>query len=418
MRILILTAFFPPTRSIATERLYSWARYWAMEGHEITVVTPSVQDEPVIEEAFSIITVPQVSFLKTLKNSFQNEQKIPSNKAPLSFASRIFRSVRQKYGILSACRMPDFLDVWSLKAWARLSHLKFFDVVVSSSGPYTMHLLAHRMKKKGLAQYWVADFRDLWVDNHIYPGLFPFTCVEKFLEKRIVREANLLTTVSDPLKDQLKKRYPSAQAACIRNGFDPENFHRLPKNLFFQDDSKFRIVYTGKIYPTKQKVDYLFEAIANLSADLQQKLELHFCVDAPQLIQDQIEQWNASHWVRNHGFVPRTQSLHMQRDADLLLFLEWEDETKEGIVSGKIYEYFYMNKPILSIGGSTKSTTAQWLKESGAYTCGRDVPSIRNLIVSLLSNGKSAAKIDGWKPEYHRQYQALKLLETIKERVT
>ncbi|HEY4831752.1 MAG TPA: glycosyltransferase [Waddliaceae bacterium] len=415
MRILILTAFFPPTRSIATERLYSWAKYWAMEGHEIVVVTPSVQDEPLVEKSFSVISVPQVKFLRKLKSSFQNEQRGSSHKSSFRFASCFFRSVRQKYGILNACRMPDFLDLWSPRAWKKLSHLKPFDAVVSSCGPYTMHLLARRMKKRGLVHYWVADFRDLWVDNHIYPGLFPFTYIENILEKKIAGEANLLTTVSDPLVEQLKKRHPQAKVECIRNGFDPENYHQLPQNSFFQDPSKFRVVYTGKIYPNKRKVDYLFEAVASLPEALKERLELHFCVDVPQLIQEQIERWNAAHWVWNHGFVPRTQSLHMQRDADLLLFLEWEDETKEGNVSGKIYEYFYMNKPILSIGGSTQSTTAQWLKESGAHTCGRDINSIKSLIVSMLSKEKGSCKIEAWRPEYHRQFQALKLLNFISD---
>ena len=63
MRILIISTFFPPLNSIASLRPYSWAKYWVLEGHEVTVLTLAKEEDPKValnypNPGFRLIEVP------------------------------------------------------------------------------------------------------------------------------------------------------------------------------------------------------------------------------------------------------------------------------------------------------------------------------------------------------------------------
>src|SRR5690606_17553878 len=80
-------------------------------------------------------------------------------------------------------RMPHRTDFWIPKAKKALERFKEFDLIVSSYGPYSAHLVALAAKKR-FGSPWIADFRDLWCDNHTYRGLWPFTFWERRLEEK------------------------------------------------------------------------------------------------------------------------------------------------------------------------------------------------------------------------------------------
>lgn len=119
---------------------------------------------------------------------------------------KLVQWMRARYGILSTCRMPDHTDRWVMPAFNYVSD-ENWDLVVSTGGPYAVHNVAYRLKEKRMTSHWIADWRDLWVDNHIYPGLWPLTIVENICERRWMDRADFITTVSDPLAAVLKNKY-------------------------------------------------------------------------------------------------------------------------------------------------------------------------------------------------------------------
>ena len=66
------------------------------------------------------------------------------------------------------------IPMWGVAAVRRIRGGKW-DLVISTHGPYACHAIAYWLRRTERAGRWVADFRDLWVGNHIYPGLPPFT---------------------------------------------------------------------------------------------------------------------------------------------------------------------------------------------------------------------------------------------------
>ena len=62
---------------------------------------------------------------------------------------RAVQSVRTRTGVFSSLRMPDLTDTWVAPALDWCRRQPPWDAVVSSSGPYTAHLVALGLKRRG-----------------------------------------------------------------------------------------------------------------------------------------------------------------------------------------------------------------------------------------------------------------------------
>lgn len=432
MRILIISTFFPPLNSIASLRSYSWAKYWFLAGHDVTVLTTKKQIDTLSDLTFKsgdyrIIEVPSPLIMQRLKTNYHQFQKAeiqPSIKGWIKQKmASLFRYLRNKKGIFNACRMPDFMDLWISPALKAIDKEKPWDLVVSTSGPYSMHFIARAIKKRGQAKQWIADFRDPWTDNHIYKGIFPFNLFEGWIEKRILATADKLTTVSEVWGKGLALRHGRERVHVIQNGLDSENLTFLPKQSIFAENGKYRIVHTGTIYPGKQNPEPLFEAIRilesdpEISEDVLNKLEVIFVGPQMDYVLELTKKYEVSHRVRLEGFVKLEKALTMQRDAHALLFFPWNDlfGLGTGVMSGKIYEYLFSQTQLLAVGGHKMEASQQLIMDLHA---GHILPTAQNIAAFLSKELKVVKKKStGLSQEqlapFDRKVQAFKLLELI-----
>lgn len=397
MKILIISAFFPPQNSIASLRPYSWAKHWARDGHEVTVLTtckiPAPSDSPMPCENFTVLEVPIPSMAwisRFLSGKGRADAAISTTIQPttLSLRQRLGQWVgwlQLRYGIAYGCRMPDPLDLWSGVALKAVERQRW-DLVVSTAGPYGVHAPAYALRRQGRASRWIADWRDLWVDSQIFPGLPGFRVIERWLEKRWCLCADVVTTVSQPLADVLRAKYGD-KVHVIYNGFDPEDYAQLATEPAFALDGVLRIVYTGTIYAGKQDPKPLFRALAELSASGAigpDKVQVLFCGHNAN-VNDLAQREDVSGYVQYLGFVPRAKALQMQRDASALLLLEVESETAKGILTGKLFEYLFAGPPIWTVGTGGDSSVADILKETArGEALGTDVELIKKKILEIM----------------------------------
>ena len=427
MRILIVTTFFPPLNAIASLRPYSWAKRWSSQGHDVTVLTVEKMQEnavtlPLPEGRFHVIEVPTTRLIAHLKKGYSETQR--SDASPSSrwkqWCHRLFDAIRFRLGIFNSCRMPDFTDLWVRPALKAVKTAAPWDLVVSSSGPYTTHMVAAAIKKRGQAKKWVADYRDSWSDNYIYRGLFPFNLIEKVLERRLLNHVDLITTVSAPFTNQYLKRFPRKPVVTIENGFDPEDQRHLPEAAVFPQDGKFRIVHTGSIYLGKRNPEPLFAAITTLANDAEQaalldQLELLFVGAHNDMLCPLIERWKVSPWVKTTGLVSRETALAMQRDAHLLLFLPWNDTSVDGVMTGKLFEYLFSGTPIIAVGSQEPEASQRLILQAGAGWVFHDVTSITSFLIEKLSKPqKERCHVDSsFLHRYRRDVLADKLLKAM-----
>lgn len=420
MRILILSTFFPPLNSIASLRPHSWAKYWTLAGHDVTVVTtakiPDATDLKVTNPGYHVVEVP----LPLVVGKLKPQGPCGAKNTPQPIWRRAVDGLRGRTGIFSACRMPDLTDLWIPRAQKIAIQRGPWDVVVSSYGPYAPHLVARHLKNKGVAKTWAADFRDLWYDNPIYRGL-PVVCwVEKHLQHDILRSADVVTTVSEPLKDSLVRRCPTANAHVIMNGFDPDDMFLLPQESIFPHDGKVRMVYTGNIYRGKRDPTLLFRAMARMNEDpakkaLLDRLEVVFVGVSQENIASIRDDNGVMPWVKVCPSVSRERALCMQRDAQYLLFLDWADHNTKGIVTGKLYEYLFSGTSIVSIGGPSDSSANEIIHRLDAGWTFDDVSTLEEFLTQIVENPDMAKKkdlVDVLQP-YLRSTQAMAFLKLL-----
>ncbi|MBN4066815.1 glycosyltransferase [Simkania negevensis] len=407
MRILIVSAFFPPINSVASLRPHSWAKYWSQQGHNVTVVTQRKKQEQAhalkYEDGdYLVLAVEETKWIRSLKrlyqrgssreNFSQGQQGAVRKRGFRKFLAGCFNALREKRGVFNSIRMPDFSDLWvSPAVEAVMDRGEEWDVVVSSFGPYSSHKIALYLKRKGIAKHWIADFRDLWTDHHFFKGLFPFTLFEKMLERRVVTCADVVTVVSKGMQEVLGKKYPGKRVHLVENGYDPDDLQTISSEPFFPSDGKRRLVYTGMIYKGKRDPSPLFQAIAELAKDprhasLLQKLEVLFAGPLMANLDELIEQHQVSNWVKNLGVLAREDALRLQRDADTLLFLEWGDPSAKYMLTGKLFEYLSSATPILSLGALLDSEPSYLIgKANAGVSLPNEPKKIKEYLVGFLS---------------------------------
>jgi glycosyltransferase involved in cell wall biosynthesis len=432
LRILIISTFFPPLNSIASLRPYSWAKYWTLAGHHVEVLTVIKQQEPSLDLAFDnpgfiVHEVSLPKWIKQMKKKYHSADSLPTGRTSF-FAllkkniKTLFQSLREKTGILSSCRMPDLADFWIKPAFKSIKDKPCWDLVISTAGPYPVHIVASKLKKIGKAKIWIADYRDRWSDSCIYSGLFPFSLIERFQEKRILSHADLITTVSEPFAQFYRAKYGHKKVHAIENGMDPTDLKRLdPSSIFPQGEGKYRIVHTGSFYLGKRDPSTIFEAITLLNKDkenthLLDRLELIFAGPNQANLDQLIEKYHVEKWVKSVGFVSRDTALRMQRDAQALLFFPWNDPKNDGNLTGKIFEYFYSKTPIMAVGAKELEVSQKLILEAKAgviLASTSDVMEHLKIELQKCETVKNEIAPDLLK-RYDREVLAMKFLTLLK----
>lgn len=431
MKILIISAFFPPQNSIASLRPYSWAKQWSKEGHEVTVLTlpkskSSVDlDLPMDDFKVLNVDVPLLAWIRNKRGAVPAqghpspiESTARPDPTPRSLKAKWVYKLRQwqkSAGFFYGCRMPDILDFWQSAAYAAVKD-ETWDLVVSSAGPYGVHGPAHRLKQNGRAAFWIADWRDLWTGNHIYPGVALFRPLERWLERRWCRHADFVTSVSEPLAQWLAERY-ACPAQAIYNGYDPQDLQNLDEKRIFPDDGKVRMVYTGTLHNQQQDSSLLFQVMGELQQEGRLRpdaLQLIFCGNNTNVANKAQEQ-GVQAYVEHLGMVPRDKAMKMQRDADALLLIEYQSDEFKGLLSGKVFEYIAAGPPVLALGVTGDTSVGQLLLETGkGVLLGADKSLIRRHLLDLLERRlvKQAptAQQQAVISRYTRQEQAQQML--------
>jgi hypothetical protein len=429
VKILIISHSFPPLNRIGSLRPFSWAKYWSRMGHEICVLTTKKEffdgnlNLKVNLDDLKKIKIKEVDYLpiqifRGHKN--QKKQKFEYNKSEnlLYKVKNLIRALRKYIGSLF-----DIHDLWIFPAVH--SALKIYkdwpyDVIVSSYGPQACHIIGGILKRI-LNVFWVADYRDLWYGNHYFPSKWPFSMIEKNIEFFFVKKADLITVISDPLKEKLISKFGN-KVVTIENGFDDEELKNIENKEIFLKDGKIRLVYTGTIYPQKQDPSPLFEAInilKNLGVEIDKKVEVLFYGNNLGNLKELIEKYRVGNIVKTPGFVDRTASLHAQRSADALLFLEWEDSSIDGILTGKLFEYMFAGKPVLGIGVSSNTASGKLIENCGiGIALGRDSVRIAEILKKLINGQKiNYSPVQECLNKYTRKALADKMLREIINRI-
>jgi glycosyltransferase involved in cell wall biosynthesis len=375
MKILIVSYLFPPNNQMGAIRLNKAAKYLSEWGHEVHVLTAidplasstaelEIPSENVIYTHSLNLDLPHWFAKKEPEKNVGSPGKMgrtkesslapaPSNSILTSlkkFARFLIRGKSMAFRSFyrSLWSFPDLQVGWlphAVSAGASLIKGWRPDVIYASGPPHTALVVAHILSRRyGIP--WVAELRDLWVDNpyHSSSGIRKFLMAR--LERRVLSSAKGFVVPTNGLKEILRSKYQTPTAVVL-NGFDPYDFLEEVKPPVASE--KVTIVHMGSTYGTRRDPSPLFEALNLLGPDAE-KVKVKFYGEYLEAVSDLARRLEVEDFVEFHNPVSHKESLKIQQEADVLFLLVWDNPAEKDHCPGKLFEYIGSRRPILMRG--------------------------------------------------------------------
>ncbi|MFA6315880.1 MAG: glycosyltransferase [Elusimicrobiota bacterium] len=407
---------YPPINAIGTARVVSFVRHLPKKGWEPYVVSvrpsawvPSDGEAPADESAAAVCRTAGFDLSRAiprlLGNAFRAGGVTRMRAARAGGFSPLRAGMALYDGLLA---FPD--SAWPWAVLGRRQAIRFArsiqpDVILSSSAPFSSHLLASSVQK-ALGVPWVADFRDLWSGNPLIEQSPWLQRMREVVEARVVRRASALCTVSEPLAEYLRLVHRKP-VFVVSNGFEPD-CQSEPLPLF----ERFTILFTGMLYPGKIDPRDLFEAVRDLREGrrLPGGLRVVFYGPDHDRTEEMARESGVADLVECHGPVPQAEAVRLQRRAHLLLVINWNTPGSGGGFPGKFFEYLASTRPILAIGKKGGAMDLV-LRETGMGVVVSSVADIQDVIVRTYKafaegNSPTPGRIPGEIAKYTRENQA------------
>lgn len=345
-RTLLITYYWPPAAGPGVHRWLRFSRYWPSSLPPLTVVVPKnpayPQTDPQLEKLVPAdlpqIKVPIVEPASALKT----KPGVAFAGGGSSFKSHLLAWIRGNFFI------PDARVLWIRPLVNRLqSELQRGDIplLITSGPPHSVHLAGLHLKRRFPSVFWVADFRDPWMEvdylHHLRLSRFARRKHQK-LEKSVLINADLILTISEGLRGILASK-TIRPVTVIPNSFDPEWFAPVTGEEAYP--KSFTLVHTGTM-PAERDAPELWEALAAFPHPA--SVRLVGSVD-PQVIQSAVQQ-GVQECIHVEPAVPHSEALKIQKAAALLLVVANRTPTASGILTGKVFEYLASGRPLLAIG--------------------------------------------------------------------
>lgn len=362
MRILVVSWYFPPVNTIGAVRVGKFARFLLERGHDIGVVAGKYWGHPetmplgvelkriVHANSFNINAV-----LQRLRHALRRRAAAPvestshaANPGAEGGRTSILHRLAAFYQNLT--NLPDNRVGWMPWAYAGCIHLCRDwrpDLIFASGPPFTAHVAA-ALASNRLRIPWVAELRDRWADDPYDPPPPWRLAVDQGLERRVLGSARALVTVSEPWAEFYRRKYDKP-VATIYNGYEPAEFDFAASEGSPGTATPLIIGYTGGIYPGKRDPTPVFEALRLLGKE-GESIRVIFRGSDPAAVLPLAERVGVAHVVEALPPIPYRQSLEFQRQADVLLLMQWNDPREQGSCPGKLFEYIASLRPVLVLG--------------------------------------------------------------------
>lgn len=416
-RLLFIAHAYPPLPAAGSVRAGGLAKYLPNFGWDVLVLTAILPEGPrpaarVIETEYqNVIAGWKSRFGMNPERSVHEELKLPLPSKPNS--NRLHTNlIRIARGLIA---YPDEHKGWirfAIRALSDLHANEKIDMILSTSPPASSHLIASRAQRL-FKRPWVADFRDLWTEN--LSG--PTRLLHQRLERKTLKAADALVTVSSPWARSLQKKYPDKPVYTITNGFDPDDFRTQSRDL----TEYFSLTHTGYLYEGKRDPTLLFEVLHDLITEgalRKDNVRVRFYGPPEPWLPPLVERYGLKEIVELGGMVLRKEALRRQAESQILLLLGWSDPRETGQHTGKLFEYFGSARPILAVGGAVGVLT-EALNETGTGVHISDKAPLRQYLLSAYAEFKSKGFLS-----YHanqttvRQYTHLEMARKFSEVLT
>jgi glycosyltransferase involved in cell wall biosynthesis len=248
--------------------------------------------------------------------------------------------------------------------------------LIYTSSPPNSGLVLGLMLKVVTRLPWIADMRDPWTEGirrkQSYEQSRLRGALDHALERAVFARADHIVLTTEKTLEQYLAKYPRVpreKYSVITNGFDPGDFALGPSSERLLAAGDFNLTLTGNVEAMFDAIPF-FSAVKDLvdeSEEVRAHLRVNFVGTKRGKYDDFIRDHALDGTVRYIGYVPHQTSLRYLAESDALFLCQipvYESATTK--LSGKLFEYLYMRKPILAL--TIPGLTTEILSRSGLGT--------------------------------------------------
>lgn len=400
--VLLVTYEFPPKGGPGVQRPLKLAKYLPDLGWGVTVLTvddppAAIMDPALLDEvppsvrilrAWSLEPTRMIQALQRLKAGSRHPAAgRPASSGGYSGASPW--AVR----LVQSLFVPDekrYWKPWAVRAGLRVASGAPFDVVLSSGPPHTAHLVGARIAGR-LGIPHVVDFRDPWVGSFSKSYMTPLhRAADRVLERRVITGASALVTVTEQIADTYRERFPRTRVIVIQNGFDPLDVRAVSA----RPHEGLVLAYTGTFSGPRQPESFLagLARAEVLVPEIARDVRVVAAGPGPEFIAD-ARRLGVTAQVEALGYVEHRRSLQVLADADVAVLILSAGEESEASLSGKVFEYIGMRKPVLAVVGNGPAGDLVRGLSGGRVADFADPDSVASAIVEIHHDWKSGVLV-------------------------
>lgn len=357
LNVVVVAHYFPPINSSGAKRFQYTSKYFSKFGADVTVITTkkTSEDGAFTEKVPDTINLFEFDFVGRLSNSVDNgEAFVPMYSDKPSFKRKLKDLVFRLFGQIPDPRLP-FAFSFLLRKLPTALRTKMLeaDVIIATSPPWSMLLaglfLKYRYKKK-----LVLDYRDNFSYCHEMPGGRLAKKFEFLIDRWLVKRADALVTISDPMKKYYSQF--GKETYVVSNGYDYDAMELARLNVNKTGHGATVIRYMGIISEGRVPVNFIkaLARIQQLEPAKFARIKVEIYGNGAVLkkyLKNNYPTLSSTSCFSFFDFVPYSDSLKLILESDYLLFSETSDLSNlstQGILTTKLFEYLGSGRPVLA----------------------------------------------------------------------
>jgi glycosyltransferase involved in cell wall biosynthesis len=376
VKVLLVTMYFPPAGGGGVQRPLKLAQYLPALGIETHVLAP---DDPKWVHRDPDLRVPTQAWVHRARYIGPRARK-PAEE--VRAAEGLDRALVQAQVTARRLLLPDASVTWNLTAIPaaiRIARREGIDVVITTSPPASVHFVGAAVQRATGAR-WIADLRDAIVANQHRrddtAAARARQAANEQVARLVARRAAAVTCVSEAIAEEMRGLEARGAVRVVANGCDFDDF----AGLEYTPASRFRITHTGSFFGRRDPRPFL-QAFRDADLDA----VVRFVGDFRSSDREWAETLELGDRLELVDYLPRAESLRLQRDSEALLLLVPDAGGRgRGVLSGKVFEYIAAGRPILAVV-PPDGAAAELIREtgSGVVAAPDDVDAIGQALVEL-----------------------------------
>lgn len=367
-RLLLIAYQFPPVGGAGVQRVTKFVKYLPQFGWQVTVLTVKNPSVPILDESL-LRDIPPETVLaraRTWEPGYAMKSLVAGTNGR---SARSLRSVLRSWAkstirrIANCFLQPDPQVLWvpnAIRMGRELLRRQPYDAILSSGPPFSTFLVGRALSAQCGVPFAV-DYRDEWdlankyMENRKFGRLA--SCIQRRQQRHVLRAASavIATTRASTasLETAIRRAGSKAEAACIYNGFDPDDFPAGQiENVERRSDVPLRLVYVGTLWKltSMAPLGAALRLLANRIPDLSRRLQLVVAGRrTPEEQQELASLQAATGCVDELAYVEHSDAVSLMRSADLLLTNLADLPGAERVLPAKAFEYLAVQRPILAL---------------------------------------------------------------------